>query len=159
LLAATVLLSPLSNPVIAKECSIGIYAVIDQVTFEPDGPLPNMVRISGECVVPVPMSSGLYKAPERGRLYFRIPPGREREARKDWIELKKIAATGQVVGFASYWVPNPNHSLEVRVPTDDGASSPGTYPLAHPKGIVKAGDQNDPTFDKIAAQLQKAARQ
>jgi hypothetical protein len=158
LVVVMVLLSLISTAVIAKQCSIGIYGVIDQVTFDPQGPLPNMVRISGVFVVPVPMSSGLYQAPQPGYLYFRIPPGREREARKDWNELRKFAGTGQVVGFTSYWVPKPNHSLEVRVHTDGDTASPVAYPLAHPKGIVKAGDQNDPDFDKIAVQLQKASR-
>jgi hypothetical protein len=153
-----VLLSLVSTTVIAKQCSIGIYGVIDQVTFAPQRSLPNIVRISGVFVVPVPMSSGLYKAPQSGYLYFRLPHGREQEARKDWKELKKFAGTGQVVGFASYWVPNPNHSLEVRVHSDGDTASPVAYPLAHPQGIVKASDQNDPDFDKIAAQLQKASR-
>jgi hypothetical protein len=156
LLAAPVLISLLASVVFAKECSIGIYAVIGQVTLGPDGPSPNLVRISGVFVVPVPMSSGLYKSPQRGYLYFRIPPGREQEARKEWKELKAIAGSGQVVGFTSYWVPNPNHSLEVSVHTDGDTAAPVAYPIAHPKGIVKSGDQNDPDFDKIAVQLQNA---
>ena len=58
--------------VIAKRGTIGIYAIVDRVAFEPDEKLPERVRIWGVFVVPVPMSSGQYKAPQRGYLYFRI---------------------------------------------------------------------------------------
>ena len=160
--AVVLLLSLVTAAVFAKSGTIGIYAVIDQVTFEPAGPSPNFIRISGVLVVPVPMSSGQYRSPQRGYLYFRIRPAMEQETRKDWYELKSIAGTGQVVGFAQYWVPNPSdsygnphRSLEITVRTDSDATPPDIYPLPNPKGIVKHGDRDDPDFDKIAAQLQK----
>ena len=81
---------------------------------------------------------------------------------RHWNELKSLAGTGQVVGFAQYWVPNPgdpngnpHRSLEITVHTDNDATSPDTYLLPNPKGIVKHGDKDDPGFNKIAAQLQK----
>ncbi len=164
LVIVALLLSLISTSVIAKNASIGIYAVIDAVTFEPDGSLPNFIRISGVFVVPVPISSGQYKSPQRGYLYFRIPSGMEQATRKDWSELKTFAGTGRAVGFGQYWVSNPNdpqgnphYSLEVRVHTDDEAASPEVYPLPHPKGIVKSGDKEDFQFDKIVAELQKAS--
>ena len=116
-----------ATPAFAKNVSVGIYAVVDEVTFEPQGSAPNLIRISGVFVVPVPISSGLYRPPQRGYLYFRLRPGMEQAIRKDWSQLKAVAGTGQVVGFAQYWVwvpPNPNdrlsnmyHSLEARVRT------------------------------------------
>jgi hypothetical protein len=165
LVVVAMLLSLTTASVIAKNATIGIYAVIDAVTFEPDGPSPNFVRISGVFVVPVPISSGQYGSPQRGYLYFRIRPGMEQATRKDWNELKTVAGTRRAVGFAQYWVPNPPDpqgnsatSLEVRVHTDGEAASPEVYPLPHPKGIVKAGDKEDFQFDNIVAQLQKASR-
>jgi hypothetical protein len=165
ILVALALLLPLtSTSLIAKNGTIGIYAVIDQVTFEPDGASPNFIRISGVFVVPVPMSGGMYRSPQRGFLYFRIPSGMEQTARKDWNELRSIAGTGQVVGFAQYWVPNPgdpngnpHRSLEITVRTDKDAASPDIYPLPNPKGIIKHGDEHDPDFGKIAAQLEIAS--
>jgi hypothetical protein len=165
ILVALALLLPLTcTSLIAKNGTIGIYAVIDQVTFEPDGPSPNFIRISGVFVVPVPMSSGMYRSPQRGFLYFRIPSGMEQTARKDWNELRSIAGTGQVVGFAQYWVPNPgdpngnpHRSLEITVHTDKDAASPDIYPFPNPKGIVKHGDEHDPNLGKITAQLEKAS--
>jgi hypothetical protein len=161
--AAVLLLSLAPAAVFAKNVSIGIYAVIDQVTFEPDGASPNLVRISGVFVVPIPMSSGDYRTPQRGYLYFRIRPAMEQASRRDWNQLKSIAGTGQVVGFAQYWVPNPGdpsgyHSLEVTVHADHDAASPDAYPSPNLKGIVKHRRRGDPDFDKIRAQLQKASR-
>ena len=160
LVVVALLLSLTSNSLIAKNGTVGIYAVIDEVTFEPDGPSPNLIRISGVFVVPVPMSSGMYRSPQRGYLYFRIPSGMEETTRKDWNQLKSIAGTGQVVGFGQYWVPNPgdpngnpHRSLEVIVHKNNDEASPDVYPLANPKGIVKQGDKDDPNFDKIAAHL------
>lgn len=165
LVVVALLLSLTPTSLIAKNATIGIYAVIDAVTFEPDGPSPNFIRISGVFVVPVPISSGQYRSPQRGYLYFRIRPGVEQATRKDWNELKTLAGTGRAVGFAQYWVPNPNDpqgnphlSLEVSVHTDGDAAAPEVYPLPHPKGIVKAGDKEDFQFDNIVAQLQKASR-
>ena len=46
--AAVLLLSLAPAAVFAKNVNVGIYAVIDQVTFDPDGASPNLVRISGK---------------------------------------------------------------------------------------------------------------
>jgi hypothetical protein len=164
--AAGLICSLIPTAAIAKGGTIGIYAVIDQVTFEPEGPSPNLVRISGVFVIPRPMTSGSYESAQRGYIYFRIPPGMEEAARKDWNELRTAAGTGRVIGFCQYWVPNPadpsypghgggnpHRALEVHVHADGEAASPEVYPLPHSKGIVKAGDQNDPGFDKITAEL------
>jgi hypothetical protein len=163
--SAFVLLLP-PDSVIAKNVSIGIYAIIDTVAFEPNSSSPDFVRVTGVFVVPVPMSSGSYRRPQRGFLYFRIAPGEEQSTRRDWSELRTVAGSGKVVGFAQYWVPNPNDphgnphtSLEVRVHAEGDVASPDVYPLSQPGGVteVKAGNMDrDPQSDKIAAQLQDA---
>src|SRR5437660_6366620 len=104
--SAALIFAVSATSAVAKSGSIGIYAVIDQVTFEP-GTSPNSVRISGVFVVPIPKSSGGYRAAQRGYLYFRIPAGMEDIVRKDWTELAKMAGTGRVVGLCQYWVPHP----------------------------------------------------
>src|SRR5260370_28506720 len=106
LVAPVLLLSLATTSAFSKNCTVGIYAVIDQVTFEPDGPSANLVRISGLFVVPVPMSSGEYKTPERGYLYFRIPSGMEAAIGKDWNALKGTAGTAQTCRFSHDWLPN-----------------------------------------------------
>jgi hypothetical protein len=161
LLFGTILLVSMATNAAAKSTSIGIYAAIDEVKFDQGGPSSNMVRISGIFIVPKRMSSGEYQTPQRGYLYFRISPGAEQAARKDWNQLKAVAGTGQVVGFALYWVPNPgdaqgnpHHSLEVKVRSDRDTTAPDVYPIPHPSGVVKAGDHNRAFDEKIAARLQ-----
>ena len=168
--AAVFLLLLPSNSVISKNVSVGIYGIVDHVTFEPEGDSPNFVRISGVFVVPVSLSSGSYRSPQRGYLYLRITPGIDQATRRDWSELKSFAGSGKVVGFGQYWVPNPNdpqgnphHSLEVRVHAEGGGpAAPDFYPIPQPGGVmeVKGWEKNyDPDADKIAAQLRDASHQ
>lgn len=170
LLSAFLLLLP-PNSVIAKNVSIGIYAIVDNVTFEPNSSSPDFVRISGVFVVPVPMSSGSYRRPQRGFLYFRIAPGKEQATRRDWSELRTVAGTGKVVGFGQYWVPNsddpngnPHHSLEVKVYVQDDGSTPDVYPIPQPEGIRKIDAlvhdaHYDRNVDEIVTELRDASHQ
>jgi len=157
--------------VIAKTAGVGIYAVVDHVMFEPDSSSPpNFLRISGIFVVPVPLSSGSYKSPQRGYLYFRITPGTEQATRKDWSELKAVAGSGKVVAFGQYWVPNPedpqgnpHHSLEITVHAEPNNAEPDVYPIPLSEGVIKGDDilrnvSRDPDASKIIAQLQEASR-
>jgi hypothetical protein len=170
LLAVSVLLLSLPlNSVLAKNATVGIYAIIDQVTFEPDGSSPNYARISGVFVVPVQMSSGSYQRPQKGYLYFKIASGTEQSTRRDWSELKAVAGSGEVVAFCQYWVPNPSdpqgnphHSLEVTVHAEADSATPEVYPIPQAGGVTKADalvhDANhEPDVEKIAAQLQEAS--
>jgi len=165
--SALLLLLP-PNSVVAKSATVGIYAIIDQVVFEPTGGLPKFARISGVFVVPVRMSSGSYQRPQKGYLYFRIAPGTEQATRKDWSALSILAGSGKVVAFGQYWVPNPDdpqgnphHSLEVKVHAEGESATPDAYPIPYPRGVMTADamvqDTNhDPGVEKIAAQLQAA---
>jgi len=148
---------------VAKNVSIGIYALVDQVTFEPDGGAPDRVRICGVFVVPKRMSSGECQDPQAGCLNFEAAKGFESSSRNDWAELKAEAGTGHVVGFANYWVPIPGvrngfRSLEVTLyePTENPSFEPYLHP--HLNGVISASDKHDrdPDFDKIAVQLEKA---
>ena len=157
-----------SNLTTAKNLSTGIYAIVDQVTFEPEGDAPHVIRISGVFVVPVSLSSGDYRSPRRGYLYLKSASGTEHETRRDWNELKTFAGSGKVVGFGQYWVPNPNdpqgnphHSYEVTVHAEgDTPAPPDFYPIPKPEGVieVKGRDKNhDRSSDKIAAELRRAS--
>lgn len=148
----------------AKNVSVGIYALIDQVTLEPDGPAPDSIRICGMLIVPRPMSSGEYLPPQRGCLYFRIRSGVEDAARKEWTALQSEAATGHVIAFARYWERNPSdpspngyRSLEVTVYAKGQTPSKATYPVPHADGVLRNGGPHDPDFDRIAAELRAAA--
>jgi hypothetical protein len=164
----SVLLLPLSlSSALAKNTTVGIYAIVSQVMFEPN----DCVRISGIFVVPVRMSSGAYQKPQRGYLYLTFEPGAEQAIRRDWNELKAIAGSGHVVAFGQYWVPNPydpqgnpHHSLEVTVhPESEIGATPDVYPIPLPGGVTKTealvhDEDRDPDVDKITAQLQEVWR-
>ncbi len=173
LAVSVILLSVSLSSVLAKCATLGIYGIVDQVTFEPNGSEPNCVRIAGVFVVPFRMSSGGYQKPHRGYLYLKIAPGAEEATRRDWNELKTIAGSGKVVAFGQYWVPNPHdpqgnphHSLEVTVHAEGESSpTPDVYPIPLP-GVMKAGAivhnpeiaETDCNADKIVEQLQEAQR-
>ena len=120
----------------AKNGNIGIYGIVDKVVFEPDESAPERIRIWGLFAVPVPISSGMYRAPRRGILYFSLPPDREKSVRKEWVEPKRLAGSGQILGFTEYWVPNPSDpqgnphtSLVVHVHKNVALGLPDAYPL------------------------------
>lgn len=162
--SALALLYP-TESVIAKNASIGIYAIIDRVTFEPTAGPPSSVRISGVFVVPVPMSSGNYRSPQKGYLYFRIASGTEQATRRDWSELKTLAGSGKVMGFGQYWVPDPDdpqgnshRSLEVTVHADGELATPDVYAFPRLEGVTEVGvggTGDDAHSDQIAAQLRE----
>ena len=151
----------------------GIYAFIDTVSFEPAAGEPDRIRISGTFVVPRPVSSGLHLAPQHGDLYFSLVDGRASMIRREWRELAAAAGTGEVVGFAEYWMsrPDPNRppgtgtvntSLVVRVRKEDDTSEPEPYPLSHEAGVITVFDSPGdlaPRFGKPSAVLIQELRE
>ena len=155
------------HSVVAKNVSVGIYAIVDEVTLQPEGDSPEFIRISGIFVIPVSPSSGDYRSPQRGSLYFRVSPGMELWARTDWKELKRFAGSGKVVGFGQYWLPDPSdpsgilhRTLDINVyPEGSDAAAPDLYPIPRAQGVVEvtgSGKDFDPNAGKIAAQLRDA---
>ncbi len=111
---------------------IGVYALANKVAFEPGSDKPERIRISGVFIAAEERSdnSTVYSAPRRGYLYFGLPKGNEELARREWADLKSVAGTRRVVGFASSW----GAKVRVRKP-DEEAKSPGEYPMGN--GVVK----------------------
>ena len=128
--AAAVLAVALNPGVIHASGPIGVYALVDKVTFEPSADKPELIRISGIFITAIdtPDNATVYSEPQRGNLYFRLPPGKEELARREWADLKSVAGTRQVVGFGSSW------GVKARVWKLD-AKSPDDYPLGN--GMVK----------------------
>jgi hypothetical protein len=130
---------------LAKNGNIGVYGIVDKVVFEPDESSPERIQIWGLFAVPIPISSGLYKAPQRGVLYFSIPADRKEIARKEWVELKRMAGSGRTLGFTEYWVANPSDpqgdphtSLVVHVHQNRPLGLPDAYPLGI--GVLRIED-------------------
>jgi hypothetical protein len=131
-LAAAVLAVALCPGVAHASGPIGVYALVDKVTFEPSAENPERIRISGVFIVAedTPDNSTVYSAPQRGYLYLRLPKGNEELARREWADLKSVAGTRQVVGLGSSW------GAKVHVwKTDTGAITPEDYPIGN--GMVK----------------------
>jgi len=108
---------------------IAVYALVDKVTFEPNGDKPERVRVSGVFIT-AEERSDRYSAPQRGYLYFTLPAQDRELAQREWADLKSVAGTRQVVGLGSSW------AAKVRVrKTDEEAKSPDDHPMGN--GMVK----------------------
>jgi tryptophan synthase alpha subunit len=120
---------------------IGVYALVDKVTFEPNAEKPERIRISGVFITAkeTPDNSTAYGEPQRGYLYLALSKTKadlaQQElndglARREWADLKSIAGTRQVVGFGSSW----GTKVQVRKSAGD-AKVPDVYPMGN--GLVK----------------------
>ena len=162
---------------------VAIYAIVDDITFEPSDFEPERVWISGVFVVPQPISSGLHQPPARGHLYFDLHAENPDGTRADWIALRAAAGTGQVVGFGEYWMPcsrsrmrgtlgpafpgtaDANCSFDAAIvhDTDRTRAMPAPYPKPSEEGVVTVFDHSDdlcPRFGepsvRIVADLSEA---
>ena len=108
---------------------IAVYALIDNVTFEPNADKPERIRIDGVFSV-APERTDTYDAPQRGYLYFKLPLRNTDLVLREWSDLKSVAGTRQVVGFGSSWFG----AARVRK-TAEEPKSPDEYVLGN--GVVK----------------------
>lgn len=139
---------------------VAVYAIVDEIEFEPSSFEPERAWISGVFVVPVPISSGLHAEPARGHLYLSLSPANAESTRRDWEALKANAGTGRVVGFGEYWMrcslvrsaplplppdaENANCSTEITVvETDRTRATAEPYPTPSSEGVVTVFDDSD----------------
>ena len=134
-LAALITLSVVSPPATAFSDWIGAYAIIDKVVIEPSSTAPERIQLWGDFAIASKTDRNTYQAPERGYLYFTIKDGKEEATRKEWADLKSLAATGQVVGFGL----RNQLSFHVRK-SDEKPASPDYYPIG--SGLVKMSDRS-----------------
>jgi hypothetical protein len=116
---------------------VGVFALVDKVTFEPNADNPERIRISGVFIAAdlTPDNATVYAAPQRGYLYLRLPRGNEELARREWADLKSVAGTGQVVGLGSSW------GSKVRIrKSEEVAKAPDDHPMGN--GMVKINSDN-----------------
>jgi hypothetical protein len=89
---------------------LGIYAVIERVAFEPNEKAPERLRLWGAFAYVEASSQGtMVSEAKRGYMYFRLASaadGVNQTAidvmRREWADLKGVAASGQAVGFGSW---------------------------------------------------------
>jgi hypothetical protein len=103
---------------------VGIYALVEKVVLEPGEQAPERAQIWGVFALAQGQRGEAYQPPVRGYLYFSTAPGKEQLCRTEWADLKRLAGTGQIVGFGS------RYELGVRVRrASEKAAAPDTYPI------------------------------
>src|SRR5262245_42177864 len=126
---------------------VGIYAVIEKVVFEPNENEPQRVQVWGAFSIAEGKPGDYYQAPQRGYMYFTLPPGKETVAKKEWADLRTMAGTNQGVAFASKY----NMKVHVRK-SDEKPQNPDVYPIG--MGVVKA-EQQPATIQALKDLLRK----
>jgi hypothetical protein len=139
---------------------VGIYAVVKKVVFEPDSCAPTRVQIWGAFSMSNPQTGG-YGDVQAGYLYYSVPAdtsaaivARNKLITNEWMDLKAVAGTGEVVGFAGRRGPFGR----VRS-INDAPQNPDAYPLMN-VGVVRLRDNRQARADwyaDLAAALRAAA--
>jgi hypothetical protein len=89
---------------------VGIYGIVEKVTFEPDEAKAERLQVFGAFAYVdggLSRSLGVSEA-AKGYLYFRLPPANVTSPeemttiRREWADLKAVAGTGQAVGFGNW---------------------------------------------------------
>lgn len=112
----------------------GVYARVDRVVFEPSESAAQRIQIWGAFALAVRQSGSAYAPAQRGYLYFSIVPGKEETCRKEWADLKKLAGSGEIVGFGA-------RHLDSRLrKADEKPSSPDSYPVS--SGLVRMNSRS-----------------
>jgi hypothetical protein len=94
---------------------LGIYGIIDKVVFEPSEQAPERIQIWGAFAFADTGNATMATAAKKGWLYF-VNPNNNAATKKEWMDLKAVAGTGQAVGFGSWTyigrIENVNTSSE-----------------------------------------------
>jgi len=112
---------------------IGVFALVDKVTFEPNPMAPERVQIWGAFALAGKEGGNFYHPVQRGYLYFSLKPGKEDVCRKEWKDLNSIAGTDQIVGFGRRY-----ETIRLRKPTDK-PTDPDVYPVG--TGLARINDR------------------
>jgi hypothetical protein len=83
--------------------STAVYAIVDRVVFEPSAYKPERIQVWGAFVTPNPAHDD-FLPPQKGLLYFTLPPSRWRitdVVRREWKDLSGIAGSRQVMAFCN----------------------------------------------------------
>jgi hypothetical protein len=118
---------------------IGAYGVIEKVTVEEQECDVPTVQIWGVfCLATKEANRLAYGSPQQGYLYLKADAGAEEACRREWADLKKIAGTGQIVGFGdSHEVRDAIHVRRA----NEKVEKPEPFPLGN--GLVKVRDDAD----------------
>ena len=79
---------------------VGVYAFIDKVVLEPSDAAPERIQAWGGFAL-AEGNGEKYAPAQRGYMYFKLPPGKEKAALREWNDLKSLAGKDQLVAFGS----------------------------------------------------------
>lgn len=111
---------------------VAAYALVDKVVMD----MPEQIQIWGVFSIADPNNGSLYKAPQRGYMYFKLPDKNETAARNEWADFKSIAGKREAVGFGNRYTVK----LRVRKP-DEKPKAPDVYQVE--LGLVKVQPDTD----------------
>ena len=98
-LATVMILSALSMGIAQASGPVGVYTLIDKVVLEPSAENPERILIYGAFSIRTD-NQGTFQAPQRGYLYYALPPGANKAAiLREWSDLKGAAGTRTVIAF------------------------------------------------------------
>jgi hypothetical protein len=139
---------------------VGVYCVVQRVVMTPDEQHPTAVQIWGACATANggvaedgSYTPGWYASPQKGYLYYSAPKGKEDICLREWSDLKRVAGTGEVVGFGSRRLKASRIRQAAELPRD-----PDVYPIQ--MGVVKLGHQGQDdrfSYNDLVTALKKAA--
>lgn len=111
---------------------IAVYALVDKVIFEPNDTAPERIQIWGAFSVATGPYSRNYSAAQTGYLYYKLDKNQNvaRATRTTWADLKKIAGTGDAVGFGGGYGARES-SGRVRLASEK-PKNPDEFPIGNP---------------------------
>jgi len=115
---------------------VAAYVLVDKVITEPTADTPEQIQIWGVFSIADPNNGSLYKGPERGYMYFKLPEKNEAAARNEWADFKSIAGKREAVGFGNRYI----EKLRVRK-AEEKPKSPDVYRVE--LGLVKVQPDTD----------------
>jgi hypothetical protein len=133
-LTTAMVLGALSIGTVQASGPVGVYALIDRVVLEPSAENPERIQIYGVFSIRTGDDQGAFQAPQRGYLYFTLPPGANRSLiLREWSDLKAAAGTRTVIAFGG-----TSFADYIADPKGGPLHTPPPY---HPPHLRKAGDK------------------
>jgi hypothetical protein len=118
----------------------GGYILVERVIFEPSESAPERVQLWGAFTLCKEAGGRNYTPPTHGFLYYTLAQGQEEACRKEWADFKRVAGTGQVVGFGSSYKPQTMGRVRKSA---EKAEAADTYPVG--MGLLRFREQTDYT--------------
>jgi hypothetical protein len=142
---------------------IVVYALVEKVVIEPNESKPERIQIWGSFSLQTDPKNypDRYSAAQRGYLYYRMDHSScsnadcisrlDTATRTMWSDLKKVAGTGQAVGFGGLWPFSEAREVGRVRKADDKSTSPDVFPDGNP--VVKLGVAQSAVIARLKAAL------